>query len=296
MKTISKEIENINDIEQYKKETGKNAFWRGNLTENFKKWQKGEYNRKKNKERISIYIPTVMKEEWEIFAKTSKYKTLSKLIRYALNFFIDYSSRVKNNNKVDIDFLSSLSHDLKEPLTSMKGYLQLFIRTQRKNLNENALLILDKLLNQCQTLENRIIKFLDKSETDGNKLTEELDAKFDILLIEDDVETYELLFDYFNSMNISCKVIESGFKAMRELNKITPKLILLDIILPDISGYEIIKKIRKNKKYDNIPVYFMTAIPRHEVEKKVEELNATGFILKPFNLSELEILIKKKFK
>ena len=66
---------------------------------------------------------------------------------------------------------------------------------------------------------------------------------------------------------------------------------MLDIILPDISGYEIIKKIKLDNKLRDLPVYFLTAIPKHEVEKKAKELKASGFILKPFNLSDLDVVI-----
>ncbi|MFX0138876.1 MAG: hypothetical protein ACFFDN_34870, partial [Candidatus Hodarchaeota archaeon] len=74
------------DMEMYEKETGKKAIWHGNLTESYKKWQKGEKTYFKNKDRISLYIPEGMKEYWETFAKTNEYKTLSRLIREALNF------------------------------------------------------------------------------------------------------------------------------------------------------------------------------------------------------------------
>ena len=74
------------------------------------------------------------------------------------------------------------------------------------------------------------------------------------------------------------------------LKSYLPKLVLLDIILPDINGYEVLKRIRSNSKLKDIPVFFLTAIPCVEVEKKAQELNATGSILKPFNLADFNIL------
>ena len=77
------------EYEKYEKETGKKAIWHGKVTESFKKWQKGEKSYYDNKERISLYVPGGSKAQWETFAKTSDYRTLSRLIRAALNFFIE---------------------------------------------------------------------------------------------------------------------------------------------------------------------------------------------------------------
>ncbi|MFX1392615.1 MAG: response regulator [Promethearchaeota archaeon] len=181
---------------------------------------------------------------------------------------------------------------MKEPLTSIKGYLQLLIEAYSENLEENIISIINKVLNRCQTLENKIIEYLDKSEIDEERAIEDIDNHYDILLIEDDVETLSMLRDYFESLDISCKGIENGLGGLRELKRKIPKLILLDIILLDISGYDIIKKIRADEKLKKIPIYFLTAIPRHKVEKKAQELEATGIILKLFSLKDFQIIIK----
>ena len=71
-----------------------------------------------------------------------------------------------------------------------------------------------------------------------------------------------------------------------------PKLILLNIIFPDISGYEICKRIKIHPKYEEVPVFLFTAIPRSEVEKKMEEVGADGYILKPFSFSEFDDVLR----
>ncbi|MHA1486394.1 MAG: response regulator, partial [Promethearchaeota archaeon] len=63
-----------------------------------------------------------------------------------------------------------------------------------------------------------------------------------------------------------------------------------DIILPDYSGYDICKRIKANKELQNIMVYLLTAIPGSEVEKNLEDSNADGFILKPFDFSDFEVI------
>ncbi len=279
-------------MEEFENETGKRAIWRGNVTETFRKWQKGENNIDIEKERISLYVDRELKDEWQNFGKNNGYPTLSKLIRDALRFFIEYRSKIIIKDKnVDIDLLSSLSHDLKEPLTSIKGYLQLVIETFGSKLEDNILSIMKNVLNQCLILEDKIIKNLDKIEFEKD---DEVDkkTKYDLLIIEDDVETVNLLTSYFESIGVSSKGVLSGFKSLKELKRTIPSLILLDIILPDINGYEIIKRIKSDKRLKDIPVFFLTAIPSIEVQKKVKELGATGAILKPFNLSDFDKLQK----
>ncbi|MFX0028879.1 MAG: response regulator [Candidatus Hermodarchaeota archaeon] len=233
------------------------------------------------KERISLYVSKDIKEEWQTFARNNDFSTLSKLIRDALKFFIQF--RGLN--------ISNLSHDLKEPLTSIKGYLQLIIETYGDSLESNVVSMINNVLNQCMILENKIIEHLDKFETN---LEEELDHKveYDILLVEDDQETINLLVSYFESLGITCKGALSGFKGLKELKRYTPKLVLLDVILPDINGYEVLKRIKTDNNLKEIPVFFLTAIPNLELEKKSLDLGASGSILKPFNLKDFDVLLK----
>lgn len=292
MGTIPDDLKKTKEMENFEKETGKRAIWRGSITETFKKWQKGEDDFDIDKERISLYVSKDIKDEWLNFASNNEYSTLSKLIREALKFFIEYRSKIIIKYKnVDIDLLSSLSHDLKEPLTSIKGYLQLIIETHGNTLEDKVISIIKNVLGQCSILENKIIDYLDKFETEKEEEINGL-SEYDLLLIEDDVETVNLLTSYFDSLGFSCKGVLSGFKGLKELKRHIPKLILLDIILPDINGYEVLKRIRADSKLKELPVFFLTAIPNIEVEKKITKLGATGAILKPFNLSDFDTLHK----
>jgi CheY-like chemotaxis protein len=62
--------------------------------------------------------------------------------------------------------------------------------------------------------------------------------------------------------------------------------------LPDLSGYDICKTIKSNKNWINIPVYFLTAIAGPEVEKNLKNTKADGYILKPFNLTDFEVILE----
>ena len=110
--------------------------------------------------------------------------------------------------------------------------------------------------------------------------------------IEDDLPTIRLIKSFFESRGVVCKGAISGRSGYEELHNSKPKLILLDIILPDVSGYDLCKRIKEEEEYKDIPLYFLTAIPESEVEKKLEETGADGYILKPFDFSDFEIVFK----
>ena len=275
-------------MREYEETTDKYANWRGNITEGFMKWLKGEKIYDREKERISLYVADKTKEEWSEFIKThkDKYNTISKLIRESVNYFIKQESTLitEDLHKLDNQTLTNISHALKEPLTSIKGFSQLLIENYRDEMDEKVFSTIQNIFNQSLLLENKIISILDNIKTEA--------SQYDILLIEDDLATIRLLTSYFESKGYSIKGVVSGTKGLEELANNPPKLVLLDIILPDYSGYDICKRIKASKELQDIMVYLLTAIPGSEVEKNLEDSNADGFILKPFDFSDFEVIFQ----
>lgn len=282
----SKFIEKTEEMKHYEEETGKYAVWRGTITEGFKKWKKGEKIYDRDKERISLYVSEDMKEKWIEFIQEKDISTISKLIRESVNHFIDKKSQLIKDDLtgMDLQTISNISHALKEPLTTIKGFSQLLIENYKEELDEEIMMTIQNIFDQSIQLENKIINILDNIKVETNK--------YDILLIEDDLATIRLLTSYFESKGYTCKGVISGTKGIEELKNSLPKLILLDIILPDLSGYDLCKMIKGDKTYKEIPVYLLTAIPGSEVRKKLDEIKADGYILKPFDFSDFEELFK----
>ena len=290
------EIENIKiDDEKiqelrnlYEEETDKYAVWRGAITEGFKKWLKGEKIYDRDKERISLYVSEETKKQWQDFKKNHEYSTISSLIRESVDYFIEQKSDLITGglNKMDDKKIANISHALKEPLTTIKGFSQLLLENYKSELNEEVLNTVKNIFDQSLLLESKIISILD------NINVENTISQYDILLIEDDLATIRLLTSYFESKGYKCKGVVSGTKGLEELRGGIPKLILLDIILPDISGYEICKMIKDHQKYNEIPIYLLTAIPGSEVERKMGETKADGYILKPFDFSDFEVIFQ----
>ena len=187
---ITDEFKKTKEMEKYEKETGRKAIWKLQITDGFKKWKKGEKSYNLDRERIAFYVKKGTKNEWIELAKSNNFTTLSQLMREALIFFTKYKSDIIIKTKnVDIDLFSSLSHHLKEPLTSIKSNLQLIVKKYKDNMEENITSRLQKVLSQCLILENRIIESLDNYTVKLGEKVEIDKMEDDILIIEDDIET-----------------------------------------------------------------------------------------------------------
>ena len=279
MNLILDNLKETKEMTEYEKETGKKAIWRGQVTEGFKKWQKGEKIYEKNKERVMILVSEESKKKWQDFIKNYNITTVSKLIRQAVNFYIEYKT-----NSRSLKSVADISHELKEALTIIKGYSQILFEEYKDKLDWDITLKLKTIYDHSLILENKIITNLEKPSTE--------DFTYDILIIEDDLLTINLLIDFFNRKGYSCKYITTGSEALEELQNYTPKLILLDILLPDISGYEICKEIKSKKQRKNIPVFYITAVSGYEVREKMEETGADGYFLKPFDFKKFNIIFE----
>lgn len=111
-----------------------------------------------------------------------------------------------------------------------------------------------------------------------------------ILIIEDDEIIREELGILLSNNNYSVSSSVDFLNIEKTIENINPDLILLDIILPDTNGYEVIKKIRK---ITNKPVIFVTS--RNTIDDEIKSLNAGGydFITKPYNKELLLLKIRK---
>jgi len=273
-------------MKRYEEETGRQAIWHGELTKGFKRWKEGEKNIYGNKKRISVYISHETEQKWQDFINSVESKTISKLIRVSVDEYIKEKSKQIGNFNLDLDYQLNPNtlYYLKQKLTIIKGFLQLILEKYKLNLNEEIISIVENLLIQAQQLESKFINKVDDKNTSTMQL--------DVLIIEDDLATVEILTNYFSSQGYSAKGVYTGANGLEELILNMPKLILLDIILPDISGFDICKKIKHNSKYKDLPVIFVTAMPGFKVQEKLEETQADGYILKPFDLTDFEFLFK----
>lgn len=110
-----------------------------------------------------------------------------------------------------------------------------------------------------------------------------------ILLVDDDPSISTLVRLYLEKENFEVKTVERGDDAVNEFRRMPPDLMLLDVMLPGLDGYQVLKTVRKS---GNIPVIMLTA--RDETFDKVLglELGADDYITKPFDSKELVARVK----
>ncbi len=110
-----------------------------------------------------------------------------------------------------------------------------------------------------------------------------------ILIVDDDVNICELLRLYLEKDGFEAEVVTDGLKAVEAFNNVSPDLVLLDIMLPGMDGWQICREIRKNSQ---TPIIMLTA--KGETFDKVLglELGADDYITKPFETKEVIARIK----
>jgi len=103
-----------------------------------------------------------------------------------------------------------------------------------------------------------------------------------IFVVDDSISNLTKAAETLDS-HYSVVTIPSGVKAIYLLEKMTPDLILLDIEMPEMDGFETLRHIKGIEKYKNIPIIFLTAKTTYETEIEALELGVVDFIAKPFN-------------
>lgn len=108
-----------------------------------------------------------------------------------------------------------------------------------------------------------------------------------ILIVDDTPNNIRLLFDVLDRAGFDVSVVKSGEKALEKLNNIQPDLILLDVMMPGIDGFETCRRIKANPENADIPIIFMTALS--ETDNKVVglQLGAVDYITKPIQVEEV---------
>lgn len=113
--------------------------------------------------------------------------------------------------------------------------------------------------------------------------------KFKIMVVDDDEHIAELLSLYLNKEGYETKEVYSGRKAIEDFTLFSPHLVLLDVMLPEIDGYQVCRELRK---ISSVPIIMLTA--KGEIFDKVLglELGADDYIVKPFDSKELVARVK----
>ena len=111
-------------------------------------------------------------------------------------------------------------------------------------------------------------------------------GKARLLIVEDDIDIGNMLKIFFAGMDFEVDVAVRGSDALEKTKNVLPHLIVLDIMLPDIDGYEVCRNLRTNMRTSHIPVIFLTQKDERSDKLQGLELGADDYITKPFDIEE----------
>jgi len=117
-------------------------------------------------------------------------------------------------------------------------------------------------------------------------------SKGRILVVEDDFDISNMLKIYFSGQGYEVQVASRGGDALTTTRKHLPNLIVLDIMLPDMNGYDVCRELRTTTRTSHIPIIFLTQ--RDERSDRIQglELGADDYITKPFDIEELKLRVQ----
>lgn len=122
------------------------------------------------------------------------------------------------------------------------------------------------------------------------------DAKSKILIVEDDLDVAEMLNAYFRVQGYDVFTVNWGEDGVRAAQTVLPDLMILDIRLPDIDGYEVARRVRTDRRTNEIPIIFLTE-KRERIDRlQGFEVGADDYITKPFDVQELRLRVRNALK
>lgn len=117
-------------------------------------------------------------------------------------------------------------------------------------------------------------------------------SKCNVLLVDDNEQNLELLLAYLEDLGCTLRTAKDGVEALEQVKQQAPDLILLDVMMPRMSGFQVCSKIKKDAATAEIPIVMVTALNEvSDVERAVES-GADDFLTKPVNRVELATRVR----
>ena len=120
--------------------------------------------------------------------------------------------------------------------------------------------------------------------------------KSTLLVVEDDVDVAEMLTAYFRAQGYEVLAVNWGEDAVQTCRTNHPDLVILDIRLPDIDGFEVARRLRGNQRTNDIPIIFLTEKRERSDRLQGLQVGADDYITKPFDIQELRLRVRNSLR
>lgn len=117
-----------------------------------------------------------------------------------------------------------------------------------------------------------------------------------ILIIEDDLDVADMLNAYFLVQGYEVFTVNWGEDGVRSCQTVHPDLVILDIRLPDIDGYEVARRLRGDRRTQEVPIIFLTEKRERTERLQGLEIGADDYITKPFDIQELRLRVRNALR
>lgn len=160
---------------------------------------------------------------------------------------------------------------------------------------------------QHTELDRKILKIMEKGDVSAEEIAAELgvgetivrkriealtDSRQAVLIVDDEPDAMLATQKALEADGYRVTVARSGAEALGKMEEMVPDIVLLDVMMPDMDGFEVCRRLKGDSRLGHIPVIMLTA--KGQTEDKVGgiELGADDYITKPFELRELKARIK----
>ena len=108
-----------------------------------------------------------------------------------------------------------------------------------------------------------------------------------VLIVEDSPATSNMLTHLFILRGFTVEAARHGLEALDIMKRVTPDVIILDLMMPEMDGFKFCENIRENENYKDIPIVILSALKKEKYMNKFGDVKIAGYIEKPFIGQEL---------
>ncbi len=114
-----------------------------------------------------------------------------------------------------------------------------------------------------------------------------MDTGAKVLVVDDEPNVLRSLAQYLTIEDFTVETASNGMEALEKVESFVPELILLDVMMPGMDGFEVLDKVKANPDHAHTPIIMLTAKDQSADVLKGYQSGATSYLVKPFNLDEL---------
>jgi len=247
-------------------------------------------------------------ENWQEFiADLNKMLAASKQLSALITKL--FSKKNSPHGEIDLEkFTSAIRHDLRTPINAIIGYGEMLLEDADEEVYPGARTDLQKILTSARRLLTLIedLSYFSKPEA-SPKPSDELSASptlidevvrtlrttehhveltiqnASLLVVDDKENNRDLLSRRLTKQGFRVEVAENGVQALQMIHNGHFDLVLLDIIMPEMNGYQVLAELKANPQYSRIPIIMISALDEIDSVVHCIEMGAEDYLQKPFN-------------